>query len=418
MKKNKAFTLIELISVLVILAILALIVTPLVMNIIKKAKDASNKRSVDAYGRSVEIAIANHLLETGAFPTDLSTLNVEYTGSSVVCNVMQMKENGGLYLSECTVNNKEIKDSSTDDGWYHYGTRDLTNEEYVDMYGDALKTASLVYYTANNQAVSDYTTLTIDYKGKPVSCDVYINEDGTVYLTNCSVSGITVIDDTEDGFYHYGERISYPAYSIGDELTYNNVDYYVIENSDETKSTVNLLKKTPLTVSEVNQYGVGHINNYTIESQGSTYNENGYGSIAYYSSPDCSSVGGGWIYDGCKTNYDESDIKYVVDGWANGNINSEYLVNARLINQDDLDNLKYDVENSVSFMSTESYRFWTMIQVQSDSRDKILAMKGLNSYYFTSQLPQDNRYYPCQYCSKEYILVRPVISLSKAALSD
>ena len=97
MKKKRAFTLIELIAVLVIMAILALIVTPLVMNIIKKAKDAANKRSVDAYGRSVEIAIANHLLETGAFPTDLSTLNVEYTGKTVVCNVMQMKENGGLY---------------------------------------------------------------------------------------------------------------------------------------------------------------------------------------------------------------------------------------------------------------------------------------------------------------------------------
>ena len=205
MKKNKAFTLIELISVLVILAILALIVTPLVMNIIKKAKDASNKRSVDAYGRSVEIAIANHLLETGAFPTDLSTLNVEYTGSSVVCNVMQMKENGGLYLSECTVNNKEIKDSSTDDGWYHYGTRDLTNEEYVDMYGDALKTASLVYYTANNQAVSDYTTLTIDYKGKPVSCDVTVNYDSTIYMTNCKVNNVSVTSETEeDGYYHYG----------------------------------------------------------------------------------------------------------------------------------------------------------------------------------------------------------------------
>ena len=34
--KKKAFTLIELIAVLVILAILALIVTPLVMNIIRK----------------------------------------------------------------------------------------------------------------------------------------------------------------------------------------------------------------------------------------------------------------------------------------------------------------------------------------------------------------------------------------------
>ena len=160
-------------------------------------------------GRSVELAIASYLLETGAFPTDLSTLNVEYTGKTVVCNVMQMKENGGLYLSECTVNNKEIKDSSTDDGWYHYGTRDLTNEEYVDMYGDALKTASLAYYTANNQAVSDYTTLTVDYKGKPVSCDVTVNNDGTIYMTNCKVNNVSVTSETEeDGYYHYGSIVN------------------------------------------------------------------------------------------------------------------------------------------------------------------------------------------------------------------
>ena len=104
--KKKAFTLIELIAVLVILAILALIVTPLVMNIIKKARVAADRRSIDAYGRSVELAISSYLMDTGTFPTDLSILNVEYTGSTVICNVMSMKENGGLYLSECTVNNK------------------------------------------------------------------------------------------------------------------------------------------------------------------------------------------------------------------------------------------------------------------------------------------------------------------------
>ena len=53
MKNKKGFTLIELIAVLVILAILALIVTPIVLNIVSKAKASANKRSVDAYGRSI-----------------------------------------------------------------------------------------------------------------------------------------------------------------------------------------------------------------------------------------------------------------------------------------------------------------------------------------------------------------------------
>ena len=208
-RRKRGFTLIELIAVLVIMAIIALIVTPLVMSIIRKAKISARKRSVDAYGRSVELAIASYLLDTGTFPTNeqLPNLQIEYSGSTVVCNVMSMKENGGLYLSECKVNNVDVKDSSTEDGWYHYGTRDLTDTEFVDMYGDALKTASLAYFNTNGSPVEDYTTLTIDYKGKKVACDVTVNYDGTIYMTKCKVNNVDVTSDTEDGYYHYGEIV-------------------------------------------------------------------------------------------------------------------------------------------------------------------------------------------------------------------
>ena len=192
MKKKNGFTLIELIAVLVILAILALIVTPLVMNIIRKAKISADRRSVDAYGRSVELAIATHLLDTGTFPTDLKNLNVEYTGKVVVCNVMQMKENGGIYLSECSVGTKAVKDSSTEDGWYHYGSRDITNEEYVDMYGKAVDSALKDYYDNHSSYPENISALEIDYTGKKVQATSQINPDGTVYLTNCSVAGVSV----------------------------------------------------------------------------------------------------------------------------------------------------------------------------------------------------------------------------------
>ena len=84
-KKEKGFTLIELIGVLVIMSILALIVTPLVMNIIRNARIAADKRSVDAYGRSIELAIAGYLLDTGKFPTEVSQLTIEYSGDTVTC---------------------------------------------------------------------------------------------------------------------------------------------------------------------------------------------------------------------------------------------------------------------------------------------------------------------------------------------
>ena len=84
-KKMRGFTLIELIAVLVIMAIIALIVTPIVMSIIKKAKVSSDKRSIDAYGRSIELAIAGYLLDNGSFPTSIDQLTIEYSGEEVVC---------------------------------------------------------------------------------------------------------------------------------------------------------------------------------------------------------------------------------------------------------------------------------------------------------------------------------------------
>ena len=341
MKRKNGFTLIELIAVLVILAILALIVTPLVMNIIRKAKISADRRSVDSYGRSVELAIATHLLDTGAFPTDLKNLNVEYTGKTVSCNIMQMKENGGIYLSECTVGTKAVKDSSTEDGWYHYGTRDLTNEEYVDMYGDALKKASVAYYNTNGNQVSDYTTLTIEYTGKPVSCDVTVNYDGSIYMTKCKVNNVDVTSDTEDGYYHYGEIKLYP---IGHEISYNNVDYYVIKDTD---SNVTLLKAEPLTVAEVNQYGAGHINRYTSSSVGTAYNQNGYGGMAYYTSETCGWVNNSRVETGCTTDYEQSEVKYVVDAWAADKVGSK-LQEARLLTYEELiTDLGYDENKTI-----------------------------------------------------------------------
>ena len=401
--KKKAFTLIELIAVLVILAILALIVTPLVMNIIRKAKISADRRSVDAYGRSVELAIATHLLDTGTFPTDLSSLTIEYTGKEVVCNVMQMKENGGIYLSECSVGTKAVKDSSTEDGYYHYGTRDITNEEYVDMYGLALKNASIAYYNTNGNSVSDYTTLTIDYTGKPVFCDVTVNYDGTIYMTKCKVNNVYVTSDTEDGYYHYGELTK--IYNVGDQVSYNNVDYYVIK---DTGSNVTLLKAEPLTVAEVNQYGAGHVNRYTYSSVGTAYNSNGYGEMAYYSSETCGVVNGSWVSTGCTTDYSQSEVKYAVDAWKTAQ--APQALEARLITYEELttdlgcsSSVQDCANSSNSWLYNSNYRYWTMSPyTNSASKVWYVSIYGGLSDHFV------------------YIFygVRPVITLDKSVIED
>ena len=62
MKKKNAFTLIELLAVIVVLAIIALIATPIVMNTIKKSKKGAAERSADSYVKQVETAVAEERL--------------------------------------------------------------------------------------------------------------------------------------------------------------------------------------------------------------------------------------------------------------------------------------------------------------------------------------------------------------------
>ena len=62
MKKKNAFTLIELLAVIVVLAIIALIATPIVMNTIKNAKKGAAERSADSYIKQVETAVAEERL--------------------------------------------------------------------------------------------------------------------------------------------------------------------------------------------------------------------------------------------------------------------------------------------------------------------------------------------------------------------
>ena len=308
-KISKGFTLIELIAVLVILAVIALIVTPLVLNVVRKAKDSANKRSIDAYGKSIDLAVAAYLMDTGDFPTSVDELTIEYSGKEVVCGIAKLNEDSSVYLSECTVGGKEVKDSSTEDGWYHYGKLD---------------------------------------------------------------------------------KVVYQTYSIGDEVTYNGMNFYVIENSDENSDSVTMLKAEPLTVDEVNTYGVGHVNRYTSSSVGTAYNNNGYGGMAYYSSETCGYPTAGnstFVTTGCTTDYAQSEVKYVIDSWTADKFKASDLkedkigYSTRLITLDELQN-NFDFvynnndtsywyqksDNTPSWVYNSNYYYWTMSQYEDSAR--------------------------------------------------
>ena len=329
-KKEKGFTLIELIGVLVIMAIIALIVTLLVMNIIRKARVAADKRSIDAYGRSIELAIAGYLLDTGKFPTSVEQLTIEYSGNQVVCSTTQINPDSSVYLSDCKVNNREVSN------------------------------------------------------------------------------------------YSYGSDKTPKIYNVGDIVTYNDIDFYVIKYSGSKDDSVTLLKAEPLTVDEVNLYGVGHVNsylNYPVyrggDKSNQVYNINDYGGIAYYNSNKCGYVDGDSVYTECFNEYEKSDIKYVIDAWKIAN--APAAIEARLITLSDLiNNLGYVLEDNPtsyialpvdtpSWVYNENYSYWTS-SLYNDSNEVVLFIKDDGGVYETSVI-------------NPYQVVRPVIVLDKSELN-
>ena len=137
------------------------------------------------------------------------------------------------------------------------------------------------------------------------------------------------------------------SYAVGDRIQVagdTTGDYYrVIAPSGSDQDYVVALKENPLSVSEVNTYGAGHVNRYTYDLVGTAYDSNGYGGMAYYSSETCGSSGS----EGCTTSYASSEIKYVVDNWASakfaqGDLKTVGGYEVRLISLDDMPNLGYE----------------------------------------------------------------------------
>ena len=181
------------------MAIIALIVTPLVMNIIRKARISADKRSIDAYGRSIELAIAGYLLDTGKFPTEVSQLTIEYSGSQVVCETTQINTDSSVYLAGCTVAGRSTGD-------YTYGTKEEVTYDY--RVGD-LVTYNGVNYRVLKDVKSTDTKATL-LKAEPLTV-AEVNEYGAGHVNRYTYDSIGTAYDRNG----YGGMAYYTSETCG-----------------------------------------------------------------------------------------------------------------------------------------------------------------------------------------------------------
>ena len=203
---------------------------------------------------------------------------------------------------------------------------------------------------------------------------------------------------------------------MGDEVTYNDIDFYAIKDSSE-EDIVTLLKAEPLTVEEVNDYGAGHVNMFVSENESyyqNAYNVYGYGGMAYFASEKYYQ----YSVSNCKNDYASSEIKHVVDAWADSNFKNQDVISKRLLNYDDIINdICYDENNIIygwyisvtdkipTWFYNEKYWYWTM--VPNANYDYELWVVTNEGHINTSSAVGNFN-----------IVVRPVVELYKYAIEN
>lgn len=263
------------------------------------------------------------------------------------------------------------------------------------------------------------------YAGFPNEFDVikeeYISIDEhvrpTIYLKK------SVLEKKTNPSKNNATNKKYKSYKIGDKISYNGDDYYVIRNSDENESSLTLLKANSLTFDEVNKYK-GNLNVQVTD-------KDGFGLIPYYESETCNRNLDYLETYNCKGSYNSSIIKQVVENWAKDVLNEEDLVyidsyKVRLLQFSELAHyLGYDLYNLITdyvLKKTEDVPEWVYNQVYKTCT--------MSQYYDSTNIyriyPQgevalnngDNPGYGFRNNVYDICAVRPVINLDKCALDD
>ena len=105
-EKNKGFTLVELLAVIVILALIALIATPIILNVINDAKKQAAKDSAYGYMDAVEKYIVSSELEDKSIKD--GTYSVEELNSMGVSVKGSIPDNGNIEIESKTVKSYDI----------------------------------------------------------------------------------------------------------------------------------------------------------------------------------------------------------------------------------------------------------------------------------------------------------------------
>ena len=206
MKRKNAFTLIELLAVIVVLAIIALIATPAVLNIIEDSKKSAAERSADSYVKQVEVAVAeerlskNEVLEgeyqitsdgnlcrdKSASCSDDNKIKIEMSGTKPTSGKIKIT-NGSVdqTSSSMTVGDYTVSYNSTKKT---YEATEKGNTPQVEVLCTAKTTATTGNVPSGNYVYGDEYT-----------CELGDNDEKTFFVLETSGDDVSLIMNANVG---------------------------------------------------------------------------------------------------------------------------------------------------------------------------------------------------------------------------
>ena len=269
MKRKNAFTLIELLAVIVVLAIIALIATPIVMNTIKNAKKGAAERTADNYIKQVETAVAESRIDgtkvangtyniqpdgnlcptSGCGENDKNKITIDVSGTKPKSGTVTIK-NGGvsqdgtkLVVGDYNVVYNDDKCTATKIETYKItykltnvsgdNATSITNIEAKSLVFTASEGYKLPLSVTVDGATSAWDKKTGTLILSKVTGNVTITLNGIV-KTMCNAVDTATKGNVPQGQFAYGDEY---ICDLGDTDDSKNLTFFVLEDGDTTTLT-------------------------------------------------------------------------------------------------------------------------------------------------------------------------------------
>ena len=315
-------------------------------------------------------------------------------------------------------------------------TKDEVNKYYIYEYRESSPSDPTLIYAVSDETPSwlkdfqFWTMSAADDENKVYNSSLYPQPISSINyirpIVNISKEEL-VMNEGKTKEYTIEDKdfidLSNNKYKTGDIIYYKGIKFYVLNSSKDDNNEIALVKVNPLTVDEVNEYGVGHINKYSSNPNVVTEKDN-YGGVAYYTSESCNEIGFIVKKDGCTNNYDESDLKYIIDSWFKSIFDtdnksfSNLNLSVRTINNKDLiDTLYYKTPSKPAGTGIDIFYEPSNIENMLDLSYCCTSIPHDDSDYYVKIGNSESIFF------KEYVydvngLVCPVVTLKKNPLPD